>query len=183
MTFLLGYNIIDIELIHINLLGINSEEVKTMKLSTKGKYGLKAMFELAVSGNEKDPVPLKYIANRQEISDQYLEQIFSSLKKAGLVKSVRGAQGGYFLSKPASEITVADILRVLEGDMAFMECLLDEDACKNFDSCSTRYVWARIKQAIEDVTMSISLQDMVDDYNSNFNYREDDITLKMREIK
>ena len=70
MTFLLGYNIIDIELIHINLLGINSEEVKTMKLSTKGKYGLKAMFELAVSGNEKDPVPLKYIANRQEISDQ-----------------------------------------------------------------------------------------------------------------
>ena len=152
MTFLLGYNIIDIELIHINLLGINSEEVKTMKLSTKGKYGLKAMFELAVSGNEKDPVPLKYIANRQEISDQYLEQIFSSLKKAGLVKSVRGAQGGYFL-------------------------------CKNFDSCSTRYVWARIKQAIEDVTMSISLQDMVDDYNSNFNYREDDITLKMREIK
>ena len=120
MTFLLGYNIIDIELIHINLLGINSEEVKTMKLSTKGKYGLKAMFELAVSGNEKDPVPLKYIANRQEISDQYLEQIFSSLKKAGLVKSVRGAQGGYFLSKPASEITVADILRVLEGDMAFM---------------------------------------------------------------
>ena len=148
-----------------------------MKLSTKGKYGLKAMFELAVSGNENEPVPLKYIANRQEISDQYLEQIFSA------VKSVRGAQGGYFLSKPASEITVADILRVLEGDMAFTECLLDEDACKNFDSCSTRYVWARIKQAIEDVTMSISLQDMTDDYNSNFNYREDDITLKMREIK
>ena len=95
-----------------------------MKLSTKGKYGLKAMFELAVSGNENEPVPLKYIANRQEISDQYLEQIFSALKKAGLVKSVRGAQGGYFLSKPASEITVADILRVLEGDMAFTECLL-----------------------------------------------------------
>lgn len=154
-----------------------------MKLSTKGKYGLKAMFELAVSGDQEEPVSLKYIANKQEISDQYLEQIFSALKKAGLVKSVRGAQGGYFLSKPATEITVADILKVLEGDMAFTECLLDEDACKNFDSCSTRYVWARIKEAIEEVTKSISLQDMADDYNSNFSYRDDDITLKMRDIK
>ena len=154
-----------------------------MKLSTKGKYGLKAMFELAVSANKEEPVSLKYIASRQEISDQYLEQIFSVLKKAGLVKSVRGAQGGYLLSKPATNITVADILKVLEGDMAFTDCLLNEDACKNFDSCSTRYVWARIRQAIEEVTISISLQDMVDDYNSNFNYREDDITLKMRGIR
>nr|WP_314277908.1 Rrf2 family transcriptional regulator [uncultured Peptostreptococcus sp.] len=154
-----------------------------MKLSTKGKYGLKAMFELAVSADKEEPVSLKYIASRQEISDQYLEQIFSVLKKAGLVKSVRGAQGGYLLSKPATNITVADILKVLEGDMAFTDCLLNEDACKNFDSCSTRYVWARIRQAIEEVTISISLQDMVDDYNSNFNYREDDITLKMRGIR
>lgn len=149
-----------------------------MKLSTKGKYGLKAMFELAKSSNE-GPVSLRYISKQQNISDQYLEQIFSSLKKANLVKSIRGAQGGYLLSKPANEITVADILKVLEGDLAFTECLLDSEACENFDSCSTRYVWAQIKKAIENVTMSISLQDMVDDYESNFDFRNDDILKRM----
>ena len=153
-----------------------------MKLSTKGKYGLKAMFELALCSNG-EPVSLKYIAKQQGISDQYLEQIFSILKKAGLVKSVRGAQGGYYMSKEPSEITVADILRVLEGDMAFTECLLDKDACENFDSCATKYVWARIKESIEEVTKSISLQDMIDDYKSNFNYREDDLMGEMKKIK
>ena len=140
------------------------------------------MFELALCSNG-EPVSLKYIAKQQGISDQYLEQIFSILKKAGLVKSVRGAQGGYYMSKEPSEITVADILRVLEGDMAFTECLLDKDACENFDSCATKYVWARIKESIEEVTKSISLQDMIDDYKSNFNYREDDLMGEMKKIK
>lgn len=153
-----------------------------LKLSTKGKYGLKAMFELALSSNG-EPVSLKYIAKKQGISDQYLEQIFSILKKAGLVKSVRGAQGGYYISKEASEITVADILKVLEGDMAFTECLLDKDLCENFDSCATKYVWAKIKESIEEVTNSISLQDMIDDYKSNFKYRDDDIIKDMKKNK
>lgn len=153
-----------------------------MKLSTKGKYGLKAMFELALSSNG-EPVSLKYIAKKQGISDQYLEQIFSILKKAELVKSVRGAQGGYYISKEASEITVADILKVLEGDMAFTECLLDKDLCENFDSCATKYVWAKIKESIEEVTNSISLQDMIDDYKSNFKYRDDDIIKDMKKNK
>ena len=153
-----------------------------MKLSTKGKYGLKAMFELALSSNG-EPVSLKYIAKKQGISDQYLEQIFSILKKAGLVKSVRGAQGGYYISKEASEITVADILKVLEGDMAFTECLLDKDLCENFDSCATKYVWAKIKESIEEVTNSISLQDMIDDYKSNFKYRDDDVIKDMKKNK
>lgn len=153
-----------------------------LKLSTKGKYGLKAMFELALSSNG-EPVSLKYIARKQGISDQYLEQIFSILKKAGLVKSVRGAQGGYYISKKTSEITVADVLRVLEGDMAFTECLLDKDLCENFDSCATKYVWARIKESIEEVTSSISLQDMIDDYKSNFKYRDDDIIKDMKKNK
>lgn len=153
-----------------------------MKLSTKGKYGLKAMFELAISSENK-PVSLKHIAKQQNISDQYLEQIFSMLKKAKLVKSIRGAQGGYLLAKEASKITVADILKVLEGNMAFTECLLDEDLCENSNVCSTKYVWARIKNAIEEVTMSISLQDMVEDYESNFEYREDDISKLMNKVK
>nr|WP_330386650.1 Rrf2 family transcriptional regulator [Peptostreptococcus russellii] len=153
-----------------------------LKLSTKGKYGLKAMFELALSSNG-EPVSLKYIAKKQGMSDQYLEQIFSILKKAELVKSVRGAQGGYYISKEASEITVADILKVLEGDMAFTECLLDKDLCGNFDSCATKYVWAKIKESIEEVTNSISLQDMIDDYKSNFKYRDDDIIKDMKKNK
>lgn len=153
-----------------------------LKLSTKGKYGLKAMFELALSSNG-EPVSLKYIAKKQGISDQYLEQIFSILKKAELVKSVRGAQGGYYISKEASEITVADILKVLEGDMAFTECLLDKDLCENFDSCATKYVWAKVKESIEEVTNSISLQDMIDDYKSNFKYRDDDIIKDMKKNK
>lgn len=140
------------------------------------------MFELALSSNG-EPISLKHIAKEQGISDQYLEQIFSLLKKAGLVKSVRGAQGGYYISKDLNEITVADILRVLEGDMAFTECLLDKDACENFDSCSTRYVWAKIKESIEEVTQSISLQDMIDDYKSNFKYRDDDIIRDMKKVK
>ena len=83
-----------------------------MKLSTKGRYGLKAMFELSINQNA-GPIPLKYIAKRQNISEQYLEQIFSALKKSGLVKSVRGAQGGYLLAKDPSDITVGNILTVL----------------------------------------------------------------------
>lgn len=149
-----------------------------MKLSTKGKYGLKAMFELALSSNG-EPVSLKYIAKQQGISDQYLEQIFSSLRKSGLVKSVRGAQGGYLISKKLDEITVADILKVLEGDMAFTDCLLDKDACENFNSCSTKYIWVKIKESIEEVTKSISLQDMIDDYKSNLCYRDDDVIDRM----
>lgn len=82
-----------------------------MKLSTKGRYGLKAMFELSINKN-KGPLPLKLIAKNQSISEQYLEQIFSTLKKSGLIKSVRGAQGGYLLNKEAKDISVGDILKI-----------------------------------------------------------------------
>ncbi|MBS5786371.1 MAG: Rrf2 family transcriptional regulator [Clostridioides difficile] len=137
-----------------------------MKLSTKGRYGLKAMFVLALE-QDKGPVPLKLIANRQNISMQYLEQIFSALKKADLVSSVRGAQGGYLLSKDAKEITVGDVLNVLEGPVSLSDCILDEDICANSDTCVTKGVWERIKKGIEDVTYSITLQDMIDDNVKN----------------
>lgn len=144
-----------------------------MKLSTKGRYGLKAMFELSL--NEKNsPVPLKYIAKKQSISDQYLEQIFSSLKKSGLVKSVRGAQGGYLLAKEPKDITVGDILTVLEGPVSVSDCVLDEDICENSGVCVTKVVWEKIKKGIEEVIDSITLQDMINDYNKN--KLENDIT-------
>ncbi|RDY24785.1 Rrf2 family transcriptional regulator [Romboutsia maritimum] len=135
-----------------------------MKLSTKGRYGLKAMFELSLNQN-KGPVPLKVIAKKQNISDQYLEQIFSALKKSGLVKSVRGAQGGYLLAKEAKDISVGDILVVLEGPVSLSDCVLDEDVCENSNVCVTKIVWEKMKKGIEDVINSITLQDMINDYN------------------
>lgn len=137
-----------------------------MKLSTKGRYGLKAMFELSLN-EENGPVPLKYIAKKQNISEQYLEQIFSSLKKSGLVKSVRGAQGGYLLAKKPEDIKVGDILVVLEGPISISDCVIDEDICENSNICVTKVVWEKLKKGIEDVINAINLQDMIDDYNKN----------------
>ena len=144
-----------------------------MKLSTKGRYGLKAMFQLSLNKNNC-PLPLKNIASKENISEQYFEQIFSSLKKSGLVKSVRGAQGGYLLSKEAKDITVGDILIALEGPVSLSDCLLDDYICKNSSKCITKVVWERIKKGIEEVINSITLQDMIDDYNKNI--LENDIT-------
>ncbi len=139
-----------------------------MKLSTKGRYGLKAMFELSLT-QENGPVPLRQIAQKQNISEQYLEQIFSALKKAGLIKSVRGAQGGYLLVKEPKDITVGDILIVLEGPVSISDCVMDEDICQNSGICVTKVVWERLKEGIEDVINSITLQNMIDDYNKNIN--------------
>lgn len=137
-----------------------------MKLSTKGRYGLKAMFELSLN-QDNGPVPLKNIAKKQNISEQYLEQIFASIRKSGLVNSVRGSQGGYLLAKSPSDITVGDILIVLEGPVSLSDCLVDEDICENSDICVTKVVWEKIKKGIDDVINSITLQDMINDYNKN----------------
>lgn len=144
-----------------------------MKLSTKGRYGLKAIFELSLNQDD-GPIPLKLIAKRQNISDQYLEQIFLILKKAGLVKGVRGAQGGYLLGKDAKEITVGDILTALEGPVSLSDCVLNEDVCENSNTCVTKIVWEKIKNGIDEVISSITLQDMINDYNKN--KLENDIT-------
>ena len=156
-----------------------------MKLSTKGRYGLKAMFELSLT-HSKGPVSIKTIAAKQNIPEQYLEQIFSKLKKANLIKSVRGAQGGYLLSRKASEITVYDVLTVLEGPVSISDCLLDKDSCENSDSCVTKLVWEKMRDAMDKVMKSITLCDMVNNYNEthNINRLENDIYCLMNnEIK
>lgn len=136
-----------------------------MKLSTRGRYGLKAMFQLALHYGE-GPIPLNQIAEKQGLSENYLEQLFSTLRKEGFLNSVRGAQGGYMLSMSPDKITVGDILRSLEGSMAPAECVLDEfSECSRDESCVTRLVWIKIKDSIDEVIDSISLQDMVDDEN------------------
>jgi Rrf2 family transcriptional regulator, cysteine metabolism repressor len=135
-----------------------------MKLSTKGRYGVKAMVDLAIHyGGE--PVSIKSISLRQGISEYYLEQLFSPLRKSGLINSVRGAQGGYVLSAIPKAITVAEIMEVLEGPIEISNCL-DEKSCNNVDCCATRLLWAKIKDSIDSVTKSTTLQDILDDYNN-----------------
>ncbi|MBO8169747.1 MAG: Rrf2 family transcriptional regulator [Thermoanaerobacteraceae bacterium] len=135
-----------------------------MKLSTKGEYGLRAMFDLAQRYGT-GPVSLKSIAARQEISEHYLEQLIAVLRKAGLVKSVRGAQGGYMLAREPEEIKVGEIIRALEGPIAPMECVSEEDPeeCHRSESCITRKIWRRVRDSISEVLDAITLQDMCDE--------------------
>ncbi len=137
-----------------------------MKLSTKGRYGLKAMLDLAVHNNEGQVV-LKSIAERQGLSENYLEQLFAALKKAKLVKSIRGSQGGYSLGNSPDKISVGDILRTLEGSMAPTDCVSENcevHHCGNSDYCVTKGVWERIRDGINQVIDNISLQELVEDY-------------------
>ncbi|GBF34257.1 iron-sulfur cluster regulator IscR [Desulfocucumis palustris] len=135
-----------------------------MRLSTKGHYGLKAMFDLAQHyGSE--PIPLKSVAERQNLPEYYLEQIAAVLRKAGLVKSVRGAQGGYILARAPGDIKVGDVIRAMEGPIAPVECVSEFEPaeCDNADYCITRSVWARVRDSIIQVLDSISLEDMCRD--------------------
>lgn len=134
-----------------------------MRLSTKGRYGLMAMFQLAQEyGN--GPIPLRIIAEKQNLSDSYLEQLFATLRKDGLINSVRGAQGGYLLSDEPSQITVGTILRSLEGDLSPADCAGEDSIeCIKEDSCATKLVLIRIKDSIDEVIDSITLKDMITD--------------------
>lgn len=134
-----------------------------MKLSTKGRYGVKAMVDLAVH-NDNKPVSIKSISERQNISEYYLEQLFSPLRKKGIIKSIRGAQGGYMLGKDPREITVYDIITVLEGPIEISDCI-ENESCDNIDCCATRHLWQKIKSSIDNVTKNTTLNDIVEDYN------------------
>ncbi|MHC1721341.1 MAG: Rrf2 family transcriptional regulator [Clostridiaceae bacterium] len=139
-----------------------------MKLSTKGRYGVKAMVDLAIHYGE-EPISIKIISERQNISEYYLEQLFASLRKVNIIKSIRGAQGGYVLSRAPKDITVAEIMDVLEGPVEISDCV-DEGTCTNIDCCATRLLWVRIRDSINSVMKSTTLQDMVDDYNNMKNF-------------
>lgn len=132
-----------------------------MKLSTKGRYGVKAVVELAINyGGE--PLSIKRISESESISENYLEQLFSSLRKADLIKSIRGAQGGYVLNKAPKDITIAELMNALEGPIEIADCV-EDGSCDNTDCCATRLLWSKIKKSIDDVLESITLQDIVDD--------------------
>lgn len=138
-----------------------------MKISTKGRYGLRALIDLA-QYSEIEPVSISSIASRQGISERYLEQLMTMLKKAGLIKSIRGAGGGYVLAKELSEISVGDVLRALEGNLEPVECAAfsQEDTCAAAGGCVTKYVWQRINESINKTVDEISLEQLVKESKS-----------------
>lgn len=135
-----------------------------MKISTKGRYGLRALIDLA-QYSEIEPASINSIAMRQGISERYLEQLMTLMKKAGLIKSIRGAGGGYVLAKDMGEISVGDVLRALEGNLQPVECAAfsREDSCEASGGCVTKYVWQRINESINKTVDEISLKQLVED--------------------
>jgi Rrf2 family protein len=131
-----------------------------MKISTKIRYGTRAMVELACHYGE-GPIELREIAKREDISLKYLEQVIVPLRTAGFVKSARGSKGGYFLARHPSEICLKDLVETLDGPLNLIECLKDPKACQKVPYCTTRDVWQEVSEAINGIFHSVTLEDMV----------------------
>ncbi len=133
-----------------------------MKITTKGRYAIHILYDLAVNGSEH-PVSVKEIATRQEISVKYTEQIISILNKAGYVSSSRGFQGGYRLTKPLEEYIIGDVLRLTEGSLAPVECLASGKVdCPKHGQCATIVLWEKVDKAIRDVVDHVTLAELVE---------------------
>ena len=136
-----------------------------MKISTKGRYALRLMMDIALHEEGGNPVRIKDIAGRQNLSIKYLEQIIAVLNRAGYVRSIRGPQGGYLLARPAREYTAGMILRLTEGSLAPVACLDNQGtaaACSRADECAALILWKRLNSAINDVVDQVTLQDLLD---------------------
>lgn len=132
-----------------------------MKLSTKGRYGLRAILDIALHQDEGN-ISISAISERTGITVNYLEQLISKLRKAGIVISIRGAQGGYQLAKEMDMISVGDILRALEGDLAPVSCISDsEDECTSSNLCVAKLVWQRINDSISEAVDTFMLSELV----------------------
>ena len=134
-----------------------------MKLSTRGRYGIHAMYDLAVHYGD-GPQSIKMIAERQTIPEAYLEQLIALLRKAKLVISNRGAMGGYRLAHQPEEITVGQVLRALEGGLNLVDCLTEEENCGKSCACPSRVVWLKIQEGLNNIVDGITLRDMIDEY-------------------
>ncbi len=132
-----------------------------MKLSTRGQYGTRALLELALHQGQ-GPVLLRDIAQRQQISLQYLEHLISPLIAGGVVRSTRGARGGVSLARAPEEIRLSEVVRLLEGSSAPVECVDNPEACNRSELCVTRDIWGELKQAIDGVLESTTLKDLVE---------------------
>jgi len=132
-----------------------------MKISTKGRYGLRAVLDIAM---HDEAASVSSIAARQFISENYLERLIAMLKKAGIVNSVRGAQGGYVLARPAEEISVGEVLRALEGDLNPVDCAeIGGSLCEGADTCVTKFVWKRIADSINQAVDNLMISELARD--------------------
>ncbi len=132
-----------------------------MKLSTKGRYGTRALLDLALH-NTEEPVLLRDIAQRQQISLPYLEQLVTPLRAGGLVRSTRGIKGGISLARPAEDIRLSEVIHLLEGPTAPVACVNDPKLCDRSEFCVTRDIWSELKNAIDGVLGSTTLHDLVE---------------------
>jgi Rrf2 family transcriptional regulator, cysteine metabolism repressor len=142
-----------------------------MKISTKGRYGLKAMMDLAIY-SLGEPLNLKSIAERQNVSEKYLEHIFSALKKAGIIKSTKGTQGGYILAQAAADTTVGNVIRALEGDLS-VAVKVDREEVDILEQCINKNVYEKIDNSINQLLDTITLEDLQQEYkkmNQNIDY-------------
>jgi Rrf2 family protein len=133
-----------------------------MKISTKGRYGLRVLLDIAAH-QEKGPVILRDISARQAISEKYLWQVINPLKAAGLVNSTRGAKGGYVLAKAPGDITLLEIVSILEGPVSVVDCVDTPDKCDRSGACVTRGVWGKIERAIKESMAKITLKEIVEE--------------------
>ena len=132
-----------------------------MKLSTRTRYGIRAVLELA-QNHGKGPVQLKIVAIHQGISVKYLEQLMAMLKSAGIVNSVRGSKGGYILAKPPEQIKLSDCFNCLEGHVVTVECVENDSYCPRVSDCIAREVWAKVQEAVMTVLESMTLQSLLE---------------------
>jgi Rrf2 family cysteine metabolism transcriptional repressor len=130
-----------------------------MKLSTRTRYGMRAIIELA-QHQDKRPLQLKAIAERQDISVKYLEQLMGILRAAGFVRSVRGSKGGYVLARPAEQIRVHEVFRCLEGPVTTTECTADTEICERSTDCIAREIWLQVETAVQNVLSAITLAEV-----------------------
>ena len=132
-----------------------------MKLSTKGRYGARAMLDIAVH-KDNGPCVMKDISKRQDISPKYLDHILSALRRGGLIKNIRGKGGGYILSRPASVITLKDIIEAVEGSLSPVECVDNPALCDRSAECPTIEVWRNVRDAVEGVLIATTLESLVE---------------------
>jgi len=149
-----------------------------MKISTKGRYGLEALLDMAIYG-EGSHINIKSIADRQGIPEKYLEQIFATLKKRGIIISVRGPQGGYLLAEPPDKINVRQILNALEGPLSPVSCVVEgqETDCKRYDFCVTRTFWRSMMEELNRVTEAVTLADLMECYKTENQEKNQDYSI------
>lgn len=133
-----------------------------LRLSTKGQYGVRAMFEIA-KGYPSTPTTIKEVAERQEVSVAYLEQILNTLRRAGLILSVKGPGGGYLLSRSPAMISIAAVLKELEGPVAMASCMDPLEGCSRVDRCVTHLLWRSLGEKIEAFLSTITLEDLLNE--------------------